>query len=181
LAKSLLLEAGWQEKKKHWQKDGRKLDIEISVIKEVPELVKLATGLKLQLSKLKVNVKFKAISAREIAPNGFEAVLLNIMCGGDPDKLRRFWHSESKVNLASYHNSEVDELLDWSRNVVSVSKRKAIYHRIQEMVVSDQPAAFLCTSVHFFASNYALENVGESFSDPNFFPSVKSWTIKRSE
>lgn len=167
--------------KNHWQKDGRKLDVEISVIKEVPELVKLATGLKLQLSKLKLDVKLKEISARDIIPGKFEAVLLNIMCGGDPDKLRRFWHSESKVNLASYHNPEVDELLDWGRNVVSVSKRKAIYHRIQELIVSDQPAAFLCTSIHFFASNYALENVDESFSEPNFLPSVKNWTIKRSE
>jgi peptide/nickel transport system substrate-binding protein len=180
LAKSLLVEAGWEEKEDHWQKEGRKLELEVTIDRYIPDYIKLAIGLKLQLSKLKVNVKIRYIDSNELAPNAFEAAILLINSGGEPGSaLWKFWHSQSKLNLVSYYNPEVDELLDWERSIASINKGKLIYDRVQELIAADHPAAFLCTSVYFLGSNCALQNASESLIFPDLFSSVKSWTIKR--
>jgi peptide/nickel transport system substrate-binding protein len=174
------MEAGWREEKDHWQNGKEEFEIEIAVDREVPDLVRLAIGLKIQLSKLKVKVKLRYINSSELAPNAFESTVLLVNCGGDPDVvLWNFWHSGARFNLVSYHNPQVDDLLEWGRNLISADRRKLIYDRVQELIVADHPAAFLCTSVCLLGSNCVLQNASELLTLPDLFPSIKSWTIKR--
>lgn len=58
----------------------------------------------------------------------------------DPDNfLRPLFHSKGYVNAFGYHNEEVDRLLDQVWTETSYTKRNALYHRIEELILEDSP------------------------------------------
>lgn len=63
---------------------------------------------------------------------------------GDADMaLRPLFHSDSRGNHAQYRNEEVDRLLEEGMHELDEERRRALYRRIQEMIVADAPSLFL--------------------------------------
>ncbi len=66
----------------------------------------------------------------------------------DPENfLDLLYHSESSVNVAGYHNPEVDALLEEARVELDVSRRLALYQQIEQMLLNDSAAIPLAHGV----------------------------------
>jgi len=75
----------------------------------------------------------------------FDACILGWSLSVDPDAYE-MWHSsqiEKGFNFISYHNPEVDHLLEEGRKEYNHEKRKRIYWQIHELIAEDQPYTFL--------------------------------------
>ncbi len=107
----------------------------------------------------------------------FQALLAMAFTGIDPDYACRFWHSMNKdINLASYENKFVDDLLELGRQTTDIEKRKAIYHRVHRIIHDDYPAIFLASGREFIGSNYRF--IDTRFpSMPYFLTTMKDWQI----
>ena len=126
-----------------------------------------------------VGIRVKLAYAGDSEPNKAtrQAILVRIAAGADPDNAYRFWHSESiDMNLASYENRFVDDLLKLGRRTTDLGKRKAIYHKIHEAIHDDYPAIFLASGCEFIGSNYHFRDARFS-SIPHFLTSMKDWQI----
>ncbi|HYF79147.1 MAG TPA: ABC transporter substrate-binding protein [Symbiobacteriaceae bacterium] len=67
---------------------------------------------------------------------------------GDPDNfLQPLFNSRSTMdsgNRGLYKNPEVDQLLDEGQRTISPVRRRAVYRRLQEVLIEDAPWIFLC-------------------------------------
>ena len=80
-----------------------------------------------------------------INPRNFDACILGWSLGVDPDQYS-MWHSsqiKDGFNFISYRNEEIDRLLVSGRREYQKERRKAIYHRIHEIMAREQPYTFL--------------------------------------
>ena len=80
-----------------------------------------------------------------INPKNFDACILGWSLSVDPDGYS-IWHSsqiKDGFNFVSYRNEELDRLLVLGRREYGKEKRRAIYHRIHEILAEEQPYTFL--------------------------------------
>jgi len=92
----------------------------------------------------------------------FDLVLLSRSFLWDPD-LYPLWHSfqsrKGGWNFLSYHNPEVDRLLEAGRRTLAPSQRRQLYFRLQEMMVDDPPCLFLYAADTVFAAKKRLRGL----------------------
>lgn len=98
---------------------------------------------------LKVNIKILEWSTfinQYVNKKNFDALVLGWNTAVDPDQYL-LWHSSQsnpgQYNFMSYKNNEVDELLVKARTTFDKEKRKAYYHKIQDVMRADPPCIFL--------------------------------------
>jgi peptide/nickel transport system substrate-binding protein len=112
---------------------------------------KCAEIIQYRLAQVGIKVKIRIIEWASfinqfINQRRFEAVLLGWTIPQDPD-LYDIWHSSKtkpeELNFVSYANPQVDELLIKARHTFNQDKRKAYYHKIQEILAEEQPYTFL--------------------------------------
>jgi peptide/nickel transport system substrate-binding protein len=70
----------------------------------------------------------------------------------------------------------VDDLLEQGRQTTDMEKRRAIYHRIHQVIHDDYPAIFLASGREFIGSNYRFRDPRFS-SVPYFLTTMKNWQI----
>ncbi len=139
-------------------------------------------------SRLGVKVKDISLNIEEfqnkvINERDFEVYLQKQMIGSDPD-VSAFWHSSQKdsgLNLISYNNSEVDELLNKARQLSSdYEERIEKYKEFQEILVNDLPAIFLYSSNYLYIQNKKLQGFsGEVLIEPRQrFNSISDWYLR---
>jgi len=92
----------------------------------------------------------------------FDLVLLSRSFLWDPD-LYPLWHSSQHQkgawNFLSYHNPEVDRLLEAGRRTLDPARRRQLYHRLQEVMVADPPCLFLYAADTVFAAKKRLRGL----------------------
>lgn len=153
LAKAMLKEAGWSDSDNDgWlEKDGKIFEFSIVTNQGNEERLKVAQIIQRRLKDIGIKVKVKVIEwsvflTEYIDKRSFEAVLLGWSLSRDPDNYD-IWHSsktkEGEFNFVGYKNSRVDELLEEARKTFDQEKRKGFYHKIQEIIYSEQPYMFL--------------------------------------
>ena len=74
----------------------------------------------------------------------------------------------------------MNDLLEQGRQTTDLEKRKAIYHRIHEIIHDDYPAIFLASASEFVGSNYRFKNAAFP-SLLHFLTSIKDWQIVSAE
>ena len=152
-AETLLAEAGWKRKKKDGllYKDNRPFSFTIMTNQGNTERIKAATIIQHRLRKVGIEVKIRTVEwaafVKEfLTPGNFECILLSWNVLQDPD-IYPVWHSSQVapkgLNVTSYVNAEVDELLVRGRSTLDQTERKPVYDRIQEILVEEQPYTFL--------------------------------------
>jgi len=116
-----------------------------------PQLKAVAHLLQQQWAEIGVRVLLKMeptsiLESEIINPRQYEALLFGETLTMQPD-LFPFWHSSKRMgpglNLALYHNSEADELLERARSSANSEMISSAYEEFQNILLDDCPAVFL--------------------------------------
>ena len=178
-AEELLAQAGWRDTDNDGllDKDGKPFKFVLTVPNLSDGLRRIALAIKAQFMKIGVKVELVNADDTKLYNTQFQAILSMIITGADPDYVHRSWHSESTdMNLASYKNRFVDELLEKGRQTMDQEKRKAIYHKLHAAIHDDYPAIFLASGCEFIGSRYRFRDT--KFSSPiHFLTTMKDWQI----
>jgi len=91
-------------------------------------------------------IEWAAFIKEFVKPRRFEALVLGLGTGVDPDQYV-IWHSSQtapdQMNRTGYSNPEVDRLLEAGRASCTQKDRIPYYHRLQEILADDLPMIFL--------------------------------------
>lgn len=117
----------------------------------IPELKAVASALKDDWKKLGVDVQIKIFETGDlnqnvIRPRNFDALLFGEVIGRDNDPFA-FWHSSQRLdpglNIASYANITVDNLLEKAREEKDLEARTEMYEEFHSEIINDIPGIFL--------------------------------------
>ncbi|MCW3130433.1 MAG: ABC transporter substrate-binding protein [Methanophagales archaeon] len=140
------------------EKDGEKLEFTLIYPVADTERRDIAIAVKTDLAAVGINAKLSGLSWDEITTDLIHENAFTISWGSpyDPDLLNyKLWHSKFLYqgwwNPACYENPAVDELLDKGRTTWDREERKHIYQELQEILVEDQPIAFIVYSDYVYA------------------------------
>jgi peptide/nickel transport system substrate-binding protein len=96
--------------------------------------------------------------------------------------LRGVWHSAPPgtptFNYGGYANPEVDRLLDAIAAEPDAADRKPLLDRVQELIVADQPYAFLVENVRIVGVNARVRNA--DINDASIFFNIEQWSLEES-
>jgi len=90
------------------------------------------------------------------------------------------WHSaepgEPSFNFGRYANPEVDRLLDEVEELTDFAEQKPIFDRIQELIVADQPYAFLIENIRLTAHSSRIRGADINAATPFF--NISEWYVE---
>lgn len=166
-AKELLKAEGWEDKDKNGvlEKNGVEFSFILNYAAGNPRREFAATVIKNDLKEVGINVKTEAMEAGVFFEKMYRKELNAWLAGWAvpiPMDLTPYWHSDSKkgpVNLTSYKNKEIDNLLDKLNTSLSKEEKINIYKRIQEILYNDSPVTFLYWVDNITAYNSNLKNI----------------------
>jgi peptide/nickel transport system substrate-binding protein len=153
-ARALLAEAGWKDRDGDGiveDKDGKPFAFTLLTNQGNDERKKVAEIIQQRLRDVGVKVDIQVIEwaafiKEYVKPRRFDAVILGLGTGVDPDQYV-VWHSSQtgpdQMNRTGYSNPEVDRLLEVGRASCDRRERVKYYHRIQEILAEDLPMLFL--------------------------------------
>lgn len=177
-ARELLREAGYPEGKglpplEFWSAAKAELAVrELEMVKTYLSEV----GIKLNIQYETQWPKFQEILSSKRAPMFMYAWYADFP---DPDNfLGTLFHSKSKYNFMSYHNPEVDRLLDRARAERDYLKRMEMYRKIEEMILDDAPIVPMVN--HLFQMVYQpyVRGIEVSALGGPYIPMKKIWLKK---
>ena len=170
-AASVLESAGWKYdgSAREWKNAAAKQSLGSLTLRtsNVTELKNVAAAVKAEWEKLGVRVDIELyepgdLSQNVIRPRRYEALLYGMVIGRDQD-LYAFWSSQERndpgLNIALYANKTVDTLLESSRTKVDKAARIADLQKIEDIVASEYPAAFLYAPNFLYTVPLGLEGV----------------------
>jgi peptide/nickel transport system substrate-binding protein len=153
-ARQLLAEAGWKDLNGDGivqDKDGKPFVFTLLTNQGNDERKKVAEIIQQRLKDVGVKVEIQVIEwaafiKEYVKPRRFDAIILGLGTGVDPDQYV-VWHSSQsgpeQMNRTGYANPEVDRLLEHGRSSCDRKDRVQYYHRIQEILAEDLPMLFL--------------------------------------
>ena len=152
-ARELLAQAGWKDHDNDGIIDRNGTPFQFTILTNIgnAQRAKCAEIIQYRLNQIGISVKIRIIEWASfinqfINQRRFEAVILGWTIPQDPD-LYDIWHSgkikPEELNFISYHNTEVDALLEKARHTFDFNERKKSYFRIQEILAEEQPYTFL--------------------------------------
>jgi peptide/nickel transport system substrate-binding protein len=104
------------------------------------ELKRIAEVVKRSLEEAGFNIEIRYLS---YIPTDYELFLTIWEPPIDPDQYV-FWHqTQTQGNFSKLKNVKIDKFLEDGRNEISLSKRKQIYYKFQEVMLEELPAVFL--------------------------------------
>ena len=152
-AKQLLKEAGWEDTNKDGILDKNGKPFTFTILTNMGNTLRknTATIIQWRLAMIGIKVDIRVLEWATlinefIDKRRFEAIIIGWSIGLDPDQYD-IWHSsktkEKEFNFISYHNPEVDDLLEKGRRTFNIEERKKAYFRIQEILAEEVPYVFL--------------------------------------
>jgi peptide/nickel transport system substrate-binding protein len=183
-ALNLLKDAGWDDRDNNHilDKDGEELRFTVLINKgdEIKEksirLIQeqlLDIGIKLQVELIELSSLIKGLLKKN-----FESTFAEINSKGDPNKNYAFWHSSQineGLNVFSYKNQRVDELLEKGRTTVDKEKRKEYYIEFQKEILDDPPGIFLFWTEYLVGVHERFEGVKVDWRGT--FANIAEWYV----
>jgi peptide/nickel transport system substrate-binding protein len=188
-AKALLDAAGWIDHDADGIRDkgGVALKFSISTSDE-PQRVAAAqriaedlgtVGMKVDV----VTVPFAELVDRVARQREFDALLVGITVGNDPDPYP-FFHS-SQVNdpgddFSGYSTLATDRLLEQARTTVDQAKRRDLFAQLWTAIATDVPVVFLYYTDYLYAQSHTLQGfqVAPVNDPPQRFWNIEDWYVK---
>lgn len=172
MAAQLLEEAGWVDEDGDGvrEKEGKPLALRLSTNAGNTVREDLGVLVQDQLNSIGFDITFEAIEfgtlIEDLDNQTFDMIIIGWTgLGPDPND-DAFWHTQFDVpgsgfNAVSYHNPEVDELLEQGVSVpgCSIEERGPIYKQIQELIHEDVPYIFVSGTVGNTAYNKKWQGV----------------------
>lgn len=169
-AKQLLAQAGFQDSDGDGilEMDGKDLEFTLIYPAEDVERRDITMAVKTDLGHVGINVEPSGLSwdviTSDLIREPGNSFAVSWGDAYDPDNLNyNLWHSkflnEGWWNPANYDNPEVDELLDEGRTTWDKDERKEIYGQLQEILVEDQPIAFIVYSNYIYAVDEGITGI----------------------
>jgi peptide/nickel transport system substrate-binding protein len=126
---------------------------EFGAVAQVVQSMAAEVGFDLKIRVTEVATALKAAEAGE-----FQAFLLDWSGRIDPDgNAYSFYKTGAPLNYSFYSNPLVDKALDDSRQVTDLSARKAIYEKMTQQVLEDEPIIYLYHRKALIAHTTKLE------------------------
>lgn len=190
-AKSLLKEAGWEDKDGDGvveNANGEKLELTIDCQNDHEVRQKTATAIQESLKAIGISVEidtmeYSALMDKAVANHDFDLYMMGNTLSLDPDP-KPMWDSSAisnepgviGYNIVAYNNPETDKLIEEGNATLDQNERKSIYGEFAKILNRDVPEAYLfCQNVER-VYNPNLE--GYKPSTFNEFYNVHNWVIK---
>jgi len=167
------------------QKNSQYFTFTITTINQ-PQLVKVAELLQGYWKKVGVTVGIKAVTLSElkdlIKNRDYDALLYGQALGSQPD-LYPFWHSsqikDPGLNLSSYQNKDVDQLLKDTRETLDKAVKSQKYEKLQDKILADTPALFLYNPDYIYWASNKIKGIDTTkIVDPaKRFSNIENWYI----
>lgn len=172
--------AGYTRSGENWTKGGKPLALKIAAHQSLESAQEVAINLQSQLQNagLTVNVEFlddAAWKARVWKDHDFDLILSQWTFDRNED-IRDQFHSAGVRNFTSYHNKEVDALLDKARDATDPYVRKQALREVHKRVSEDAPMMFLWTLDSYAALSVKVKNV--VVHPFYFFTFAPGWQMK---
>ena len=190
-AKSLLKEAGWEDKDGDGiveNEDGEKLELTLVCQTNHPIREKTAVVIQENLKEIGVKIEIYSMEYSSVmdqvgANHEFDLYMMGNTLSLDPDP-RPMWHSDAisnekgvvGYNIVAYYNEETDKLIEEGNATLDQSERKEIYNEFGKILNEDVPEAYLFCQDIERVYNSKLE--GYKPSTFNEFYNVHNWVIK---
>jgi len=168
------------------QADSTPLKFTLTTINQ-PQLVQAANILKDYWQKVGVAIEVKTVEISElktiIKTRDFDALLYGEVLGSEPDVFP-FWHSsqinDPGLNLSSYQNKDVDQLLKESRETLDTATKQDDYEKLQDIIIKDSPALFLYNPDYVYWVSQKVNGVETTkIVDPaKRFSNIQNWYLK---
>ena len=164
LAKKLLKEAGYDE--------NNPFSFEVVTNTGNDRRINAAQILQYQLNKIGVKMKIRVMEWQAflntvVHPRNYEAIILGWSLALMPDA-NPLWHSSNDklggFNLVSYHNEEVDSLIEQGAGTVNREELGIIYKKIFKKITDDLPYLFLYIPNSITAVNKNIKNIEPAFT-----------------
>ncbi len=179
-AEQLLMEAGFTRGAQYWEKNGKPLQFKLTVPRNQDSAREVVLNLQTQLAKagIKLDPSWEndASWKKKIwHDRAFDMVLAVWTFDAKEDIYEQF-HSKGAKNFVSYHNPEVDRLLDEGIQTIDPQKRKEIYRTVHRILNQDLPYIFLWTLDSYSAISTRVENV--TIHPFAYFTFIDDWVLK---
>ena len=190
-AKSLLKEAGWEDKDGDGiveNENGEKLELTLVCQTNHPIREKTAVVIQENLKEIGVKIEidsmeYSSVMDQVVANHEFDLYMMGNTLSLDPDP-RPMWHSDAisnekgviGYNIVAYDNQETDKLIEEGNATLDQSEREAIYGKFAKILNEDVPEAYLFCQDIERVYNSKLE--GYKPSTFNEFYNVHNWVIK---
>jgi peptide/nickel transport system substrate-binding protein len=183
-ATALLAEAGWKDSDGDGllDRDGRTFSFEILAPAESQVRQDILLMVERDLSRIGIEVvprliEWGAVQAT-IAEGDFEA-FINRWIEPTQVDLEGIWRTAEPdaptFNFGRYSSSEVDRLLDEVAAASDFETQKPLLDRIQEIIVADQPYAFLAENVRLVGLSSRVQ--GAEINDATIYFNIADWQI----
>lgn len=192
-AQGILDEAGWKKTGNERVKDGKKLELTITTIKD-PEYQKAASVVAKQWRQLGIVVHEKVIDTSGAASTfvqdtlqarNFDVLLYELAIGADPD-VYAYWHSsqigQTGYNFTSYTNKTADANLASARSRLEPELRNIKYKQFAKQWLEDVPALGLYQpAVEYVVSDtaVALQEGSQLVTAADRYANVLYWSVNQ--
>jgi len=188
-AAKVLTASGWvyDGAQRIWKNAGIKQTLDAITIRtsNVPELKNVASAVKTNWEQLGIPVNIELyepgdLSQNVIRPRKYEALLYGMVIGRDQD-LYAFWDSQERndpgLNIALYANKTVDALLEDARSSTNQKTRTDDLQRIEDIIASEYPAAFIYAPDFIYTVPDDLKGVQlpQIITPADRFATIASW------
>jgi peptide/nickel transport system substrate-binding protein len=171
-AKEVLDKAGWKPGADGIRtKDGKRLEIVVNVLADVPEYGELAQALQAQLREAGMDLKLKSLSRSPWYASNAKGDY-NITGMGlwstDPDMLRSLYRTDGSVfTWSHYQNPDYDKIVDEAARITDANKRLELYKTAQEMVMKDALVLPIYDQMNVLGTQSTVKGI---FFDANAYP-----------
>jgi peptide/nickel transport system substrate-binding protein len=151
-----------------------------------PQLIKVSELLQSYWQKVGIKIEIKAVELSElkdlIKNRDYDVLLYGEALGSEPD-LYPFWHSsqvlDPGLNLSSYQNKDVDQLLKDARETLDNAAKQQTYESLQNKILLDTPALFLYNPDYLYWVSKKINGVETTkIVDPaKRFSNIENWYI----
>jgi peptide/nickel transport system substrate-binding protein len=188
-ALELLTKAGFtklDEEGKRW-KDGLRLEIAITSLDQ-PPFNQITEIIKQNWESIGAVVHVNLYDPVElqidyVKPRNYETLLFGESMMHDPDPWP-FWHSSGRLdpglNLTSFKDETVDELLDSARKTLNQDERAKKYLHFQNILAEEVPAIFLYSPTYLYGVDKNIKgiNLNRITFSSDRFAEINKWYVK---
>ncbi|HTH70669.1 MAG TPA: peptide ABC transporter substrate-binding protein [Candidatus Saccharimonadales bacterium] len=130
-----------------------------------------------------ITVPFAELVDRVARQREFDALLVGITVGNDPDPYP-FFHSSQVSDpgddFSGYSTFATDRLLEQARKTVDQTKRRDLFAQVWTAIATDVPVVFLYYTDYLYAQSHTLQGfrVAPVNDPPQRFWNIEDWYVK---